>query len=184
VGFEPTTSFRWLEPDPDPDPDPYLDADIDQGFQIRRDPALAWSTYQESDATDHLAGLGLDLEESWALAELTADRLEDTPASIAVVDGDRRRAMTYRTRTFEREADDGTMEQWAEYGVGAWTDHEALGALVAAVARDAADQGAERTRLLAPETPRHVSDAAYTRVPYDDESDFVLARDLTEFDGA
>lgn len=176
VGFDPTTSFRWLEPDPD------SDATVDEGFAVRREPAVAWRAFQDSDAARHLAGLGLDLEESWALAELTVDRLVAAPAAVAVVDGDRPRAMTYRTRTLERENDEGVEETWAEYGVGAWTDHEALRALVAAVARDAADVGAEKARLLAPETPRHVSDAAYARVPYDDEPDFVLARDLTEFE--
>jgi hypothetical protein len=34
-----------------------------------------------------------------------------------------------------------------------------------------------------PETPRHVSDAAYARVPYDDDPDFVLERDLTGYRG-
>ncbi len=181
VGFRPTTSFRWLEPDPDPDVGPDPDAATTGALDVRRDPAVAWSAFKDGDAAAHLHGLGLDLEESWALAELTRDRLGAAPAAIALVDDDRRRAMTYRTRTVEREPDDGDRETWAEYGVGAWTDHEALRALAAVVARDAASVGADRTRILAPETPRHVSDAAHARVPYADDPDFVLERDLTAY---
>ena len=175
VGFEPVTEFRWLEPAADPEAAP--------GLEATRDPAVAWSAYRNSDAARHLEGLGLDLSESWALAEVTADRLAAAEASVAVVDDQRRRGGTYRTRTFERETDDGGAETWAEYGVGAWTDRETLDALSAAVARDAAEAGAERARLLVPETPRHVSDAAYARVPYDDDPDFVLERDLTGYRG-
>jgi hypothetical protein len=91
--------------------------------------------------------------------------------------------MSYRTRTVERETDDDVAETWAEYGVAAWTDHEALSELAAAVAADAAAAGADHARVLVPETPRHVSDAAYARVPFADDPDFVLARDLTGYDG-
>ena len=86
-----------------------------------------------------------------------------------------------RTRTFEREDDEGAEETWAEYGVAAWEDHEALSELAAAIARDAAAAGADRARVLVPETPRHVSDAARARVPFVDEPDFVLERDLTGY---
>jgi GNAT superfamily N-acetyltransferase len=173
MGFEPATAFRWLEPDPDPD------AAVD--LAERRVPTAAWTAFRASDAADRLRGLGLDLEESWALAELTADRLRAAPAAVALAEEDRLCAMTYRTRTVDRETDDGDRETWAEYGVGAWTDHEALRALSAVVARDAADQGADRARIVAPATPRHVSDAAYARVTYDDDVDFVLERDLTAY---
>ena len=173
MGFEPVTAFRWLEPDPDPD--------ASAALPVRRDPAVAWSAFRGSDAAGHLHGLALDLEESWALAALTVDRLAAAPAAVVLADDDRLRAMTYRTRTFERQADDGDEETWAEYGVGAWTDHGALRALSSVVARDAARAGADRARILAPATPRHVSDAAYARVPYDDDADVVLERDLTAY---
>jgi GNAT superfamily N-acetyltransferase len=176
MGFEPATAFRWLEPDPDPDAAPDLTE--------RQSAAAAWRAFRASDAADRLEGLALDLAESWALAELTVDRLRDAPAAVALADADRLSAMTYRTRTFESETDAGDQETWAEYGVGAWTDHEALEALSAVVARDAAAQGADRARVLAPESPRHVSDAAYARVPYDDDPDFVLGRDLTAYTDA
>lgn len=176
VGFEPLCEFRWLEPEPDPDAAPDLD--------VRSDPALAWRVFHGSDAYRELVGLGLDLEESWALCEVTTERLEAAEETVVVADDDRARGMTYRTRTFEREADeddDRATETWAEYGVGAWDDHRTLRSLAAAVARDAAEQGAERCRMLAPETPRHVSDAAFARVDVSDEPDFVLERDLTRY---
>ena len=177
VGFEPLTEFRWLEPDPDPDPDARADTDLD----VVSDPETAWRVFHGSDAYRELVGLGLDLEESWALAEVTRERLAAAEAVLSVADADRARGTTYRTRTFEREGDDGEAELYAEYGVGAWDDHETLRALVAAVARDAADLGATRTRMLVPETPRHVSDAAYARVDFSEEPDFVLERDLTRY---
>ncbi len=171
VGFEPAAEFRWLEPDADPD----------AGHDLVRsdDPADAWSAFRGSHADRRLDGLGLDLAESWALAEVTRPRLAAADSAFALHDGDRRRAMSYRTRTVERENDDGVEETWAEYGVAAWADHGALSALSAAVARDAAAAGADRARVLVPETPRHVSDAAYARVPFADDPDFVLERDLT-----
>lgn len=174
VGFEPVTEFRWLTPEPD--------AAATHDLGVRRDPAAVWSAFRGSDAARHLRGLGLDLQESWALAEVTVDRLAASDSAFALVADGRRRAMTYRTRTFEREPDDGEPETCAEYGVAAWADHEALEALSAAIATDAAEAGAERARVLVPETPRHVSDAAYARVPFDDEPDFVLERDLTAYE--
>ena len=172
MGFEPMAEFRWVEPDPDEAADPALD--------VLTGPKAAWSAFHGSDAYRELSGLGLDLEESWALSEVTPQRLVDAEAALTVADDDGARGMTYRTRTFERE-DDGETQQWAEYGVGAWDDHEALRSLAAAVARDAAEAGAEKTRLLVPETPRHVSDAAYARQSIADEPDFVLERDLTRY---
>ena len=171
LGFDPLAAFRWLEPSPDPDADPAL--------AVETDPAVAWSGFRWSDAFAELAGLGLDLAEPWALAELTKARLEAAESTLAVTDGGRIRGMSYRSRTFEREdADDANT--WTEYGVGAWDDG-ALGSLVAAVARDAASAGVDRVRILVPETPRHVSDAAYARIDTSDEPDFVFERDLTEY---
>ena len=60
-------------------------------------------------------------------------------------------------------------------------DPEDRNELAAAIARDAAAAGADRARVLVPETPRHVSDAARARVPFVDEPDFVLERDLTGY---
>ncbi|WP_178918019.1 GNAT family N-acetyltransferase [Natronomonas gomsonensis] len=172
MGFEPLAEFRWVEPSPDEAAASTLD--------VLTDPTAAWSAFHASDAYRELSGLGLDLEESWALAELTPDRLADAETTLTVADDDGVRGMTYRTRTFQRE-EDGEEQQWAEYGVGSWSDHEALQSLAAAVARDAAEAGAEKARMLVPETPQHVSDAAYARQSISEEPDFVLERDLTRY---
>jgi GNAT superfamily N-acetyltransferase len=173
MGFEPLAEFRWVEPDPEADAEPAL--------EVVDDPAVAWRVFHGSDAYRELSGLGLDLEESWALAEVTEGRLTEADRAFAVADDERARGMTYRTRTFERETDDGDEETWCEYGVGAWDDHETLEALADAIARDAARQGAENARMLVPETPRHISDAAYARVDFSEDPDFVLERDLTRY---
>jgi len=174
VGFDPVTEFRWAHPDPDPD------ATV-EGFETTDDPAAAWTCFQGSEAAGHLRGLSLDTGESWALSECTPARFRraaEETASIALVDGERVRACTYRVREYERESEDGATETWAEYGVGVWSDLEAARGLFAAVARDAAAVGADRTRVLVPETPRCVSDAAYARAGISEEPDFVLAKDL------
>jgi GNAT superfamily N-acetyltransferase len=174
VGFDPVTEFRWAHPDPDPD------ATV-EGFETTDDPAAAWTCFQGSEAAGHLRGLSLDPGESWALSECTPARFRraaEGTASIALVDGERVRACTYRVREYERESEDGATETWAEYGVGVWSDLEAARGLFAAVARDAAAVGADRTRVLVPETPRCVSDAAYARAGISEEPDFVLAKDL------
>ena len=44
------------------------------------DPDAAWSFWVHSDARDHLHGLGLSLDESWAVQELT--RLLSAPNSV------------------------------------------------------------------------------------------------------
>jgi hypothetical protein len=124
--------------------------------------------------------LTLDLDESWALSECSLERFRraaEETASIALVD-DGVRACTYRVREYDREDDEGETETWAEYGVGVWSDIESARGLFAAVAQDAASVGADYTRVLIPETPRHVTDAAYARVGISDEPDFVLAKDL------
>jgi GNAT superfamily N-acetyltransferase len=172
LGFEPLTAFRWLEPTPDAHASPDLVVDTT--------PEFAWSAFRGSDAFDELCGLGFDLEESWALAELTPGRLQAAETALTVRDDERLRGTSYRTRTFERE-DDGEIHRWAEYGVGAWDDVEALRSLAAAIRRDAANAGADRLRVLVPETPRHVSDAAYARIDASDEPDFVFERDLSAY---
>jgi hypothetical protein len=174
MGFEPMAEFRWVEPKASGDAAPAPD------FDVVEDPAVAWSVFHGSDAYHELCGLGLDLEESWALAEVSKQRLAESERAFAVADDERARGMTYRTRTFER-TDNGEEERWCEYGVGAWDDHETLESLADAIARDAAEQGAEKARMLVPETPRHISDAAYARVDFSEDPDFVLERDLTRY---
>lgn len=98
---------------------------------------------------------------------------------LALQDEAGTRATTYRTRTVERETEAGGTETWAEYGAGCWTDADACRALFAAIAADAAALGADRTRVVVPETARHVSDAALVRTDLSDYGDFVTAADLT-----
>jgi GNAT superfamily N-acetyltransferase len=172
VGFEPTAEFRWAHPDPDPDARPEL--------TVANDPDAAWEAWTASDARNHLGGLALDLEESWALSELTRSdlrRAADETSVFAVADNGLRGA-SYRVRDYERESDEGA-ERWAVYGVGAWGDLPAARSLFDAIRRDAAAIGADRTRVLIPETPRAVSDAALVRAGVSEEPDFVFAADLT-----
>ena len=176
VGFDPCAEFRWAEPVPN------ADAAGPDDLRVVEDPDVAWTAWQRAPGREQLADLALASGESWALAELTRGRLRDVAAAervLAVVGGDGVRGMTFRVRDDERETEDGDRERFAEYGVGVWTDTDAARALFAAVARDAAALGVDRTRILIPETTRHVSDAAYTRAGFSDEPDFVLEADLT-----
>jgi len=193
AGFDPATEFRWAHPEPDADADAGGDGDVGDA-RVVPDPDAAWHYWTGSDARDALRGLALDGDESWAVSELTrADlwRAADETAVFAVQRSDGRavrrddgrargtRGLAYRVRDYERETDDGRTERWAEYGVGAWADVEAARALFAAVARDAAGVDADRTRVLIPERPRHVTDAAWARAGVSDEPVFAFEADLS-----
>lgn len=175
AGFEPAMEFRWAHPEPD------AGAGEDSDRAVTGDPAAAWAYWGRSEARAHLSGLGLDMDESWAVSELTLDRLERAAGetTLLAVHDEGTRAIAYRSRTYDREKDEDGPVRWAEYGVGAWTDPEACEALMMAVARDAADCGAERTRVLIPETVEAVSDVALSGHRVSDHPDFVLAADLT-----
>lgn len=171
LGFEAVTEFRWAHPEPDPD--------VTVEATVTADPNAGWGFWRSSDAQEALAGLALDSEESWCLVDLDRARLESaaTDDALIVLQDSGTVGLAVRTRTYEREHD-GVEQTHAEYGVGAWAPGAAED-LLGAVARDAAKVGAERTRVLIPETPRFVSDVAAARVEVADEPDFVLARDLT-----
>jgi len=182
AGFRPCTEFRWLHPDPD------ADAAGAAGHETVADPEIAWRDWADSDAREELRGLALDLGESWAMRELTPDLLAEAAAGADDADGTSVLAVrrdegavgcAFRTRTFEREGEDGATELHAEYGVGAWDDLDAATELLAAIARDAAAVGADRTRVLIPEDPRHVMEASHLRAEVGEEPDFVNAADLT-----
>lgn len=179
AGFDPGIEFRWAHPDPDPD----ALATIDAAASVTGDVAAAWSHWHQSNACDILGGLALDRSETWALSELTLADLRDAAAEtriVAVQSGDGTSAMAFRVRDYEREDDDWEPETWVEYGASAWDDVDALRTLYAAIAEDAAQLGADRTRVLIPESPRHVTDTAWTGVGISDEPKFVLERDLTD----
>lgn len=172
-GFDPVTEFRWARPEPDPN------AAIPEGCEISEDPAAAWRFWTDSVAREHLRGLGLAPEESWALREFTRDDLDELPV-LAVAGADGLRGSAYRNRTYERADDDGQQRTWVEYAGAAWADLEGARALFGAIARDAADAGADEVRVCIPETAATVSDASYVTGEVSEEPDFVLEIDLTQ----
>lgn len=169
LGFDPATEFRWARIDADADAAPALD--------VCADPDAGWTFWSDSAARDHLRGLTIHPSEAWTLSELRPADLERAAEAdgLFVVQGDGTRGLAIRNRVFE--ADD---DRWTEYAVGAWADLDAARALVAAVARDAARLDAGRARMLVPETPRFVTDAAAARADVSGDPDFVLAADLTD----
>ncbi len=174
IGFEPVTEFRWAQPAPE---------SVSVPETVVSDPTLAWQYWENSPARTHLSGLALDTEESWALSSLTRENLSaaaEDGGVYAVVD-DSVRAMTCRTAVRTRENADGETETTVEYGVGAWDDLQSAQALFDAIRADAAELGADGTRVLIPETARAVSDAAYLRATISDEPDFVLGADLSDW---
>lgn len=194
VGFEPATEFRFAEPEPAAeadvdvanDPAEAADSEADglRGIDDP-DPNAAWAFWADSDARDHLGGLALDDEESWACAALTRERLRDAADEgrlLAVGDADALAGFAVRTRVSERPSDEecgGGPERVAEYGAAAWRDVDAAGVLYTEIAADAAAVGADATRVLIPETVEHVSDTGANRVPVAAEPDFVMRADLT-----
>lgn len=174
-GFEPEAEFRWAHPDPDPDAEP--------GVTVTENRNAAWSYWQRSSARDALRGLGLHMGESWAVSEVTPERLEQVrdEESLIVLEDEGTVGMTYRVRVYERERE-GEEQTWAEYGAAAWDDPDACRDLMAAIARDAASVDAEFVRVLIPERPAPVSDVSLHRVELAEDPDFVMAVDLTRPD--
>lgn len=184
AGFDPCTEFRWAHPDPDADAVPGTDevGDLTEDLRPTTAADAAWSFWQGCRARTHLRGLALDAEESWAMSELTRERLRSAAAEdrlLAVGDAGVR-GLSIRNRSYDRENDDGETETWVEYAVGAWADPAACRSLLGAIARDAAGCGADRTRVLIPESAQWVTDVAAARVNLSDEPDFVMAADLTQ----
>lgn len=178
AGFDPCTEFRWAHPAPDPDAGDAETAARDATATVAD---AAWSFWQDCDARTHLRGLALDAEESWALSELTRERLRTAAAEdrLLTVADDGIQGVSLRNRVYDRESDDGQTETWAEYAVGAWADPDACASLLGAVASDAASVGADRTRVLIPESVQWITDVAAVRAAVSDDPDFVLAADLT-----
>ena len=180
VGFEPATEFRFARPEPDVD-ESAAAGDVSSPVVDDPDPDDVWGFWQGTDARDHLRGLALDPDESWACAELSRERLAiaaEEGRLLAVAD-DGVAGCAVRTRIDERNADDG-VQRTAVYGVAAWRDVDAAGSLYDAIARDAAVRDADATRVLIPETVDHVSDTAANRVAVAGEPDFVMSADLAD----
>jgi len=171
-GFGAGTEFRWAHPDPDPEA-----SGADGRPLVRAAPDDAYAFWRRSPAAAHLNGLSLDHAESWALSEATRVGFAGAEAALAV--GEPVRATAVRARTYERDGEEGP-ETWAEYGAAAWADLDACRDLQAAVARDAAAAGADRVRVLVPETARHCVESASAGARLSEEPDFVLERDLTD----
>ncbi len=189
VGFDPGTEFRFARPDPTGAP-----AAPPSGLVSDPDPDDIWSFWSRCDARDHLDGLGLDPGESWSCSQLTRERLAAAAAEgrLLAIRDDGIAAFALHTRVWERETDDeaddaddgGTSDQDAVernaiYGNAAWRDTEAAGALLNAIAHDAAGRGADSVRAFIPETVDHVSDVAANRVEVSAEPDFLMTADLT-----
>lgn len=180
AGFEPRTSFRWatLEPRAAP-PEPEATT---PNRHVDDDPAAAWSYWARSEARDVLGGLALDGDHAWALSELPRERLhalaERERAFAVKADGTH--GMAARVRVTGQENDQS--ESLAEYAVGAWENADAADALFAAIRADARVLGVEATRILIPESPRHVAEAAAARTELGEHADFVLEADLTSVD--
>ena len=170
AGFEPVTAFRFARPAPDGAADPAL--------RVQNDPAAAWSYWTASDARTHLAGLALDPDQPWALSELSRERLRRLADDerVFAVTADGTTGMACRTGTTTDPSADDLL---AEYAVGAWTDRSAAAALFDAIRADAAGLGVDGTRVLLPETPRHVAAAAAARADLADWPEFVLGADLS-----
>jgi len=199
VGFAPATEFRFAMPTPNAEATPASDraagltvaAGVTDGLSASTpdpdpnpapDPNAAWSCWVDSDARDHLRGLSMDAEESWACSTLTREELRAAAdeGRLVTVRDDGVAAMTYRSYVRDGENEAGETVSRAIYGAAAWRDVDAAAALYAAVARDAAAGGADETRVFIPETVRAVSDTAATRTAVSDEPDFILAADLTD----
>lgn len=175
VGFEPVTAFRWAYPTP-------KDGEMPDG--LITDPDAAWQAWTESDARMRLAGLAADRSESWALSECRERHLRaagESEGAIALV-ADGLQGMALRGRTYDPTDEDPTASG-IEYAVSAWEDHEAARRLMEAIAIDAHRQDASHVRVLIPETPRHVSDAAFTGASIDEAPHFIFAADLLDVQG-
>lgn len=172
AGFRAVTALRWAEPEPDADASPAL--------AVRDATGAAWAAWTDSQARDELGGLALADEAAWAVSELTRTRLDRLAATgrVVAVTGAGARGMTVRLGVRERRDADGESRDVADYAVAAWADAEAAASLLAAIAADAADLGAEATRVAVPESPTIVADVAAAGVSLNDEPEYVLARDL------
>lgn len=169
LGFDPVTACRWVRS--------VADAAATPDAAVVDDPAVVWRYWTHSDARDALSGLARATDEAWALSELDRDRLDriGTDGRMFALVDDGTQAMAARLGTRERDG-----EPIAEYAVGAWDDVDAACDLFAAIRSDAAACGAAAARVLVPDTPRFVSDAAAARCEFEDTTDYVFATDLTD----
>jgi GNAT superfamily N-acetyltransferase len=172
VGFDPAAEVRVVTPEP------AGEASLPE--EIVENPDAAWTYWTASEGRNAVSGLGLHPGESWACSELTRERLHDLADEqrvLAVVD-ENTAGMTVRSAVREREGDEGEREAIATYAMAAWRDLDTARTLFQAIRADAAAIDADSTRVLLPETPRHVSDAATVRADIADYPTFLFSADL------
>ena len=203
AGFEPVTAFRLLRPDPaegtlpgtiTDDTDAAwafwsdgggealsgLGFDLDESWALRRlSPGMLERAANETallvDVADGTRGM------AYRTRTVEGEPESDTCGSDTNPDpaGDAGELETGTVATSEDDADQAETETVAEYGAAVWADLDAARRLLEAIAVDARRCGADRTRVLIPDTPTAVSDGAVLRADPESESQFVLASDLT-----
>lgn len=186
TGYRPAATFRWVHPRPgdhgdaaeavaaQPECDPSASA-------VRSDPVAAWLARRRGSGADELGGLALSLDESWALHELTPERLDRAAAEgsvMSVHDAGGVRGMAFRSRTYERDPEDGPAETVVEYGLATWEGLGPGATLFDAIAADAAAVGGDRIRVAVPESATLLSEAAMFRAEPADHPEVVMAADL------
>lgn len=189
-GYVPAGTFRWIHPTVSTEDRaqrrlersnrPWLKAVPEA--TVENDPVAAWRAFQGSEGAHIVGGLGLSLDESWALSELTPDVLEraaEETATIVVRTDRGAQAMAYRSRSFEQEDDAGESETIAEYGVATWDDVGCAAVLLDAIAQQAAELGADRIRIAVPDRPTYLSDGALCRATVSESGEVVMAADLS-----
>lgn len=167
MGFEPVTAFRYGQPEPRP-------GTLPDG--VVRDADAAWYAWTTSDARNVMAGLCLDDEESWAMRELRSADLRDDRA-LAVID-DGIAGMALRGRSYEASWADEP-HQIQEYAATAWRDPAAAQTVLEAIAVDAAEAGADATRVVVPERPTLVTDVGATGTEIGAEPHLVFSAELS-----
>lgn len=144
----------------------------DRGATAARNMVLDWNP--AGMAQSRAAGLAPATACRWARPEPRADGAS-TGTELSVRE-DADAAWRYWTHSDTREREGETV---LDYAVAAWADADAARTLFDAIRADAASLGGDRTRVLIPETPRHVSGVALARAPLGDHSVYVFVADLT-----
>ena len=163
VGFNPTTSVRFVTPVP---------ADEARPTTVVADGTRGWKYWRESVAQSHLQGLGLDDTESWSMRKLRSSDMTNSRILAVVEDGCVGMALRGRR---EQVSDNGETIVRQEYMAAAWQDIPAAETLLRAIAIDAFEQGATHTRVTIPEDIRLVSDVAVTGVAIDEAPHFIFS---------
>jgi len=181
AGFDPLTEFRWVT----------LDASSETAAHSRDATVnAAWAHWQRSWVRGALEGLTLHPEHRWTLATLSRRQLleasEDdrllTPTAESQVDrangpcsDQHGTGFAVCTRTHEQPDTAAAGQTVAIYGVAAW---ESCQDLFEAVASDADSRGADRARILVPETARALTAAVEAGGTLGDDPEIVFSSSL------